>query len=169
MLKGISCKKVEFAIDSFIRGCSNSGLLTIGFVCKLQQLKSKKPLKKHYLFAMTKLTIRVFNNFDQKFTLAKREFTIQVDGGNLQAYGHLHKNVALKYLMKRRRSILMTKDKENVEKIFTDLPRSISIVGRNITHRYTVNWQRDGITDFEGSRFVFTLEEISVPVISVPA
>jgi len=29
--------------------------------------------------------------------------------------------------------------------------------------------EREGVTDFEGSRFVFTLEEISAPVISVPA
>jgi len=118
---------------------------------------------------MTKLTIRFFNNFRQNIALAKREFTIQVDDDKIQTYGHLHKNVALKYLMKRRRSILMTKDKEKVEKLFTDLPRSISVVGKNVTHRYAVNWEREGITDFEGSRFVFTLEEISVPFISVPA
>jgi hypothetical protein len=101
--------------------------------------------------------------------LAKREFTIQVEGDKIQTFGHLHKNVALKYLMKRRRSILMTKDKEKVEKLFTVLPRIISIVGKNVTHTYAVNWEREGVTEFEGSRFVFTLEEISAPVISVPA
>lgn len=101
--------------------------------------------------------------------MAKREFTIQVEEDKIQTFGHLHKNVALKYLMKRRRSILMTKDKEKVEKLFTVLPRSISIVGKNVTHTYAVNWEREGVTDFEGSRFVFTLEEISPPVISVPA
>jgi len=63
----------------------------------------------------------------------------------------------------------MTKDKEKVEKLFTVLPRSISIVGKNVTHKYIVNWEREGITDFEGSRFVFTLEEISAEAISVPA
>ena len=101
--------------------------------------------------------------------MAKREFTIQIEGETLQTLGHLHKNVALKYLMKRRRSILMTKDKEKVEKLFAILPRSISVIGKNVTHNYSVNWEREGITDFEGSRFVFTLEEISAAAISVPA
>jgi hypothetical protein len=80
----------------------------------------------------------------------------------------LHKNVAVKYLMKRRRSVLMTKENQKVEKLFTDLPRTISIVGKNITHTYRVHWEREGTTDFEGSRFVFTMEEISVPEISLP-
>lgn len=86
----------------------------------------------------------------------------------LQTLGHLHKNVAVKYLMKRRRSVLMTKDNQKVEKLFADLPRSISIVGKNITHTYKVNWEREGTTDFEGSRFIFTMNEVSVPEISVP-
>ena len=51
----------------------------------------------------------------------------------------------------------MTKDKEKVEKLFAILPRSISVIGKNVTHKYIVNWEREGITDFEGSRFVFTL------------
>jgi len=69
--------------------------------------------------------------------------------------------------MKRRRSVLMTKDNQKVEKLFADLPRTISIVGKNITHTYKVNWEREGTTDFEGSRFVFTMDEVSAPEISV--
>jgi hypothetical protein len=86
----------------------------------------------------------------------------------LQTLGHLHKNVAVKYLMKRRRSVIMTKDNQKVEKLFAALPRTISIVGKNITHTYKVNWEREGTTDFEGSRFVFTMDEVSSPEISVP-
>jgi hypothetical protein len=100
--------------------------------------------------------------------LTKREFTVLAGGDKIQTLGHLHKNVAVKYLMKRRRSVLMTKDNQKVEKLFTDLPRTISIVGKNITHTYRVDWEREGTTDFEGSRFVFTMEEISVPEISLP-
>jgi hypothetical protein len=100
--------------------------------------------------------------------LTKREFTVLAGDDKLQTLGHLHRNVAVKYLMKRRRSLLMTKDNQKVEKLFADLPRTISIIGKNITHTYRVNWERQGTTDFEGSRFVFTMNEVSAPEISLP-
>ena len=100
--------------------------------------------------------------------MTKREFTVLAGDDKLQTLGHLHRNVAVKYLMERRRSLLMTKDNQKVEKLFADLPRTISIVGKNITHTYRVNWERQGTTDFEGSRFVFTMNEVSAPEISLP-
>lgn len=100
--------------------------------------------------------------------MTKREFTVLAGDDKLQTLGHLHRNVAVKYLMKRRRSVLMTKDNHKVEKLFADLPRTISIIGKNITHTYRVNWERQGTTDFEGSRFVFTMNEVSAPEISLP-
>jgi hypothetical protein len=100
--------------------------------------------------------------------LTKREFTVLAGDDKLQTLGHLHRNVAVKYLMKRRRSLLMTKDNQKVDKLFADLPRTISIIGKNITHTYMVNWERQGTTDFEGSRFVFTMNEVSAPEISLP-
>jgi hypothetical protein len=54
----------------------------------------------------------------------------------------------------------MTKNLEKVEALFVDLPRKISIIGKQITHNYEVNWERQGVTDFEGSRFVFTLRPL---------
>lgn len=99
--------------------------------------------------------------------LTKRDFTLLVGSDKMQTQGHLHKNVAVKYLMKRRRSVLMTKDKDKVEKLYNDLPKTISIVGKNVTHVYKVNWEREGKTDFEGSRFVFTMEEIATPEIPI--
>lgn len=101
--------------------------------------------------------------------MTKREFTLVAGNEKLQTLGHLHKNVAVKYLMKRRRSVLMTRDNQKVEKLFADLPRTISIVGKNITHTYVVNWEREGTTDFEGSRFVFTMNEVSTPQIRLPS
>ena len=73
--------------------------------------------------------------------------------------GQAHKNVAIKYLMKRRRSLLVTKDPQKVERLYCDLPRSVKIIGKQITRLYTVSWNRQGIEDYQGSRFVFTLEE----------
>jgi hypothetical protein len=92
--------------------------------------------------------------------LTKREFIIVNGKEKIQELGYLHKNVAVKYLMKRRRSLLMTKNLEKVESLFANLPRKISIIGKQITHNYEVNWERQGISEFEGSRFVFTLKSL---------
>ena len=92
--------------------------------------------------------------------MGKRKFTIDLGNEKIEVEGHMHKNVAIKYLMKRRRSLLMTKDKEKVEKLFADIPKTISIVGGHLTKSYQVNWEREGTTEFEGSRFVFTLTEL---------
>jgi hypothetical protein len=94
------------------------------------------------------------------FTMTKREFIIDNGNEKIQEFGYLHKNVAVKYLMKRRRSLLMTKNLEKVESLFSQLPRKISIIGKQITRNYEVNWERQGITEFEGSRFVFSLKPL---------
>ena len=74
--------------------------------------------------------------------------------------GQVHRNVAVRYLMKRRRSILMTKNSEKVERLWTDLPKNIKIIGKQVSREYRINWQRLGTEEFEGSRFAFTLEDL---------
>jgi hypothetical protein len=106
------------------------------------------------------LTMALFKQIKVLPILTKREFIIDNGREKIQEFGHLHKNVAVKYLMKRRRSVLMTKNLEKVESLFADLPRKISIIGKQITHSYEVNWERQGVTEFEGSRFVFTLKSL---------
>jgi hypothetical protein len=93
--------------------------------------------------------------------MGKRKFTIDLGNEKIEVEGHLHKNVAVKYLMKRRRSLLMTRDKDKVEKLYAAVPQMISIIGGHATKIYKVNWKREGTTEFEGSRFVFTLTELS--------
>jgi len=94
------------------------------------------------------------------FALTKREFIIDNGTEKIAELGHLHKNVAVKYLMKRRRSLLMTKNLEKVENLFSELPRKIRIIGKQVTYSYEVNWERQGVIEFEGSRFVFTLKSV---------
>lgn len=53
----------------------------------------------------------------------------------------------------------MTKNPEKVEKLWTDLPKTIRIIGKQLTREYRVNWERMGTQDYEGSRFVFTLDD----------
>src|SRR5215217_1822751 len=91
--------------------------------------------------------------------LAKRQFTIDTGKERIPVEGQVHRNVAVKYLMKRRRSLLMTKNSEKVEKLWQDLPKKIKIIGKQVTKEYTVKWERLGREEFEGSRFAFTLED----------
>lgn len=92
--------------------------------------------------------------------MAKRQFIIDTGKEQIPVEGQVHKNVAVKYLMKRRRSLLMTKNPEKVEKLWTDLPKKIKIVGKQLTRDYKINWERLGTEEFEGSRFVFTLDDL---------
>jgi hypothetical protein len=92
--------------------------------------------------------------------MAKRPFTIDIGKEQIPVEGHQPKNVAIKYLMKRRRSLLMTKDKQKVERLWTDLPQSIKIIGKQSEKQYKINWEKQGTQDFVGSRFVFTLQDL---------
>jgi hypothetical protein len=54
----------------------------------------------------------------------------------------------------------MTRDKQKVERLWESLPKTIKILGKQSAKNYKINWEREGKTDFQGSRFVFTLEEL---------
>lgn len=92
--------------------------------------------------------------------MAKRQFTIDTGKEQIPVEGQVHKNVAVKYLMKRRRSLLMTKNPDKVEKLWTDLPKKIKIIGSQLTREYKINWERVGTEEYEGSRFTFTLDDL---------
>ena len=92
--------------------------------------------------------------------MAKRQFTIDTGKEQIPIEGQVHRNVAIKYLMKRRRSLLMTKNSEKVEKLWEDLPKNIRIIGKQVTRQYRVKWERLGSEEFEGSRFAFMLEDL---------
>ena len=94
--------------------------------------------------------------------MGKRLFTIETSNNELiPVEGQVHRNVAVKYLMRRRRSLLMTKDPQKVEKLYSELPQSIKIIGKQVTRAYRINWEKEGVEDYQGSRFVFTLDEKS--------
>jgi hypothetical protein len=92
-------------------------------------------------------------------SLAKRSFTIDTGKEKIEAEGHEHKNVAIKYLMKRRRSLLSTKDPDKVEVLFSELPGHVAIIGKQITKSYDIKWERTGTEEFAGARFTFTIAE----------
>jgi predicted NAD-dependent protein-ADP-ribosyltransferase YbiA (DUF1768 family) len=92
--------------------------------------------------------------------LAKRSFTIDTGKEKIDVEGHEHKNVAVKYLMKRRRSLLSTKDQAKVEKLFSELPTEVKVVGKQLTKTYRVAWEKTGTGEFAGARFTFAIVEI---------
>jgi len=91
--------------------------------------------------------------------MAKRKFVIDDGREKIPVEGYEHKNVAVKYLMKRRRSLLMTKDPKKVEELFAQLPSKITIIGKQITKTYGIKWERIGTEEFSGARFVFSMQE----------
>ena len=92
--------------------------------------------------------------------MAKRGFTIDTGKEKIEVEGHAHQNVAVKYLMKRRRSLIFTKDPAKVERLFSEVPTTISIIGANVTKTYNIAWERVGTGEFPGAKFTFTLEEV---------
>ena len=82
-----------------------------------------------------------------------------VNDTQILVLGHTHRNVAIKYLMKRRRSLLMTRDPEKVENLYMSLPTQIMVKSKRVSHAYDINWERVGTENFEGSRFPFTISE----------
>jgi predicted NAD-dependent protein-ADP-ribosyltransferase YbiA (DUF1768 family) len=92
--------------------------------------------------------------------LPKRQFTIDTGKEKIEVEGYEHMKVAVKYLMKRRRSLLSTKDKAKVEKLFTELPNQITVAGKQVSKSYRATWERVSTGEFAGARFTFTLEEI---------
>ena len=92
--------------------------------------------------------------------ISKRHFIIETGKEQIPVEGYEHKNVAIKYLMKRRRSLLSTKAPEKIDKLFEELPKEIVIRGAQIIKTFKITWERVGKTEFEGSRFIFTIKEV---------
>jgi len=92
-------------------------------------------------------------------TLAKRAFTIDNGKEQIEVEGHEHRNVAVKYLMKRRRSLLSTKDPAKVENMYAELPTEVKIIGKQLTKAYKVSWEKKGTGEFAGARFTFDMTE----------
>lgn len=82
-----------------------------------------------------------------------------VNDTQIPVLGHTHRNVAVKYLMTRRRSLLMTKDPAKVENLYTSLPTIIMVKSKRVSRAYDISWERVGTQNFEGSRFPFTISE----------
>lgn len=92
--------------------------------------------------------------------MAKRKFIIDLDGEKVEVEGYDPKKALIRYLMKKRRSMLMTKDKEKVEKMWEKVPSNASVSGARSEKRYKINWKRQGEGELAGARFVFELQEI---------
>jgi len=91
--------------------------------------------------------------------MVKRTFTVDTGKEKIEVEGTDYQKVAVKYLMKRRRSLLFTKDPAKVEKLWEDLPKQVKIIGAQLTKTYGVEWEKVGTKEFAGARFTFELTE----------
>jgi predicted NAD-dependent protein-ADP-ribosyltransferase YbiA (DUF1768 family) len=95
----------------------------------------------------------------KKKSKSKRAFTIDTGKEQIQVEGSDYQKVAVKYLMKRRRSLLFTKDRAKADKLWEDLPKQVKIIGAQLTKIFDVEWEKVGTKEFAGARFTFELEE----------
>lgn len=91
--------------------------------------------------------------------MVKRAFTIDTGSERIDVEGYDYQKVAIKYLMKRRRSLLSTRDPTKVEVLWEKLPKTVEVIGSRESKKYSVDWKRVGEEEFQGARFVFTLKE----------
>jgi hypothetical protein len=91
--------------------------------------------------------------------MGKRAFTIDTGKEQIEVEGTDYQKVAVKYLMKRRRSLLFTKDPAKVEKLYDDLPQQVRVTGKQLAKTYSVSWEKVGTKEFAGARYTFELEE----------
>ena len=89
----------------------------------------------------------------------KRKFTIDTGAERVDVEGYDYQKVAIKYLMKRRRSLLSTRDPAKVEVLWEKLPKAVEVIGTRESKKYSIDWKRVGEEEFQGARFVFTLKE----------
>ena len=91
--------------------------------------------------------------------MVKRQFVIALGSEKINVEGHQPKNVAVKYLMKRRRSLLMTRDKMKVEHLWESLPQTIKILGNKATEAELITFCKQHIGNFKVPRSIEFREE----------
>lgn len=91
--------------------------------------------------------------------MVKRKFTIDTGTEKVEVEGYDYQKVAIRYLMKRRRSLLSTRDSAKVEVLWDKLPKAVEVIGTRESKKYSIDWKRVGEEEFQGARFVFSLKE----------
>jgi hypothetical protein len=88
-------------------------------------------------------------------------FAIKAGKETIQAEGLTHESALTAYLMKRRRSLLSTRDPARADQLFSSLPKKATVSGGGTSKAYRVNWEKVGgrKSRFQGARFVFSVEE----------
>jgi len=91
--------------------------------------------------------------------MGKRKFLLDFGNEKVEVEGYDPQKTLIKYLMKKRRSLLMTKDKEKVERLWKGLPSVATVSSARSVKKYKITWKEKGEGEFEGARYVFYLKE----------
>ncbi len=91
--------------------------------------------------------------------VAKRKFLIDLGSEKVEVEGYDPRKALIKYLMKRRRSMLMTKDEEKLKRLWDGAPKSARVQGARLEKRYRITWKLKGEGELAGARYVFEVQE----------
>jgi hypothetical protein len=88
-------------------------------------------------------------------------FTIKLEDATVNAEGLTHESALTAYLMKRRRSLLFTRDPARADQLFSSLPVKAIVSGGGTSKAYRVKWEKVGgrRSRFSEARYVFSVEE----------
>ncbi len=107
----------------------------------------------------TVILLKLFIYVNLNLCMGKRKFLLDFGTEKVEVEGYDPQKALIKYLMKKRRSLLMTKDKEKVERLWKSVPSEATVSSARSVKKYRINWKEKGEGEFEGARYVFYLEE----------
>lgn len=91
----------------------------------------------------------------------KKQFVLDFGTEKVEVEGYEPHKALIKYLMKRRRSLLFTRDPAKVELIFNKMPTHAQVISLKTKKSFDIKWERVGTGEFQGARFTFELKELN--------
>ena len=90
----------------------------------------------------------------------RRQFILDIGTEKVEVEGYEPRKALIKYLMKRRRSLLFTRDPAKVEMMFQKMPTHADVTSPKTSKSFNIKWEKVGSGEFQGARFTFELEEL---------
>ena len=91
----------------------------------------------------------------------RRQFLLDFGIEKVQVGGYEPRKALIKFLMKRRRSLLFTRDPTKVESMFQKMSTHADVTSPKTKNSFNIKWEKVGTGEFQGARFTFELEELS--------
>lgn len=89
----------------------------------------------------------------------KRNFVIDFGVEKVKLEGQDPEKTLVRYLMKKRKILLFTRNPAKAEEMFGKMPTHADVTSLRIRKSYDIKWEKVGTGEFRGARFAFKLEE----------